>query len=43
LFNVVESSGTYIFELDTPPSVFRARVTSYALGTYMVLMEGILV
>ena len=43
LFNVVVSSENCIFEMEIPPSVFRARVTSYALGAYMVLMEGMLV
>jgi hypothetical protein len=43
LFNVVKSSGNYMFEQDTPPTVFRARVISHALRAYMVLMEGILV
>jgi hypothetical protein len=32
LFNVVERSGNYVFEDDTPPTVPRARVVSYALG-----------
>jgi hypothetical protein len=32
LFNVVESSGNYIFEQDTPTTVFRARVIGYGLG-----------
>ena len=43
LFNVAESSGNYMFEQDTPPTVFRARVISYVQGEYMVLMEGMLV
>ena len=43
LFNVVESSGNYMFEQDNPPTVFRARVISSALGAYMVLMEEMLV
>jgi hypothetical protein len=36
LFNAVESSGNYIFEQDTPHTVFMARVISYALGAYKV-------
>jgi hypothetical protein len=36
LFNIVESFGNYIFEQETPHTVFRARVISYALGTYKV-------
>jgi hypothetical protein len=32
LFNAVESSGNYIFEQDTSPTVFRARAISCALG-----------
>jgi hypothetical protein len=43
LFNVVESSGNYIFEQDIPPTVFRTRVISYALGAHMVLMEGMII
>ena len=38
LFNVVESSGNYVFEGDTPPAL-RARVVSYALGEYKVFIE----
>jgi hypothetical protein len=36
LFNAVESSGNYIFEQDTPHTVFRPRVIRYALGAYKV-------
>ena len=43
VFNVAEGFGNYIFEQDIPPIVFRARVISYVLGAYMVLMEGMLV
>jgi hypothetical protein len=32
LFNVVERAGNYVFEDDNPPTVFRARGLSYALG-----------
>ena len=39
LFNVVESSGNYMFEQDTPTTVFMARVISYALGVYKVFIE----
>jgi hypothetical protein len=42
-FNVVESSGNYIFEQGTPPRIFRARVISYAKGAYMVLIKGVLI
>ena len=34
LFNAVESFGNYVLEQDTPPTVFRTRVTNYALGAY---------
>jgi hypothetical protein len=40
LFNVVESSENYTFEQDSPPTVFRARVISYALGAYKVFIES---
>jgi hypothetical protein len=40
LFNVVERLGNYIFELDTPPTVFRARLISCALGAYKVFIES---
>ena len=43
LFNVVERSGNYIFELDIPPTVFRARVVSYALGASKVFIESVVV
>jgi hypothetical protein len=39
LFHAVQSSGNYTFEQDTPPTVFRARVISYALGAYMVYIK----
>jgi hypothetical protein len=39
LFHAVETSENYTFEQDTPPRVFRARVTSYALGAYKVFIE----
>jgi hypothetical protein len=40
LFNVVESSGNYVFEKEPPPpKFFRTRVISYALGTYKVFIE----
>jgi hypothetical protein len=41
LFHAVETSEYYTF--DTPPRVFRARVTSYALGAYKVFVESIVV
>ena len=36
MFNVVERSGNYVFEDDNPLTALRARVVSYALGTYKV-------
>jgi hypothetical protein len=41
LFNVVGRSGNYIFELDNPPTVFRARVVSYALGHIRFLLKAL--
>ena len=38
LFNVVEMSGNYVFEDDTPPTAITARVVSYALGAYQVFI-----
>ena len=35
-FNVVESSGNYVFEDDKLP---RAKVVSYALGAYKVSIK----
>ena len=43
LFNVTESSGNYVFENNNPPTSLRARVVSYALGTYMALIESFVV
>jgi hypothetical protein len=43
LFNAVERSGNYIFELDTPPRAFRTRVVSYTLGAYKVFIESVVV
>jgi hypothetical protein len=43
LFNAVESSGNYIFEQEIRPTVFRARVISYALGAYTVFIESFVV
>jgi predicted GNAT family acetyltransferase len=40
LFNVVESSGNYVFEDDKPP---RAKAVSYALGAYKVLIDSVVV
>jgi hypothetical protein len=42
-FNIVESSGNYMFEQDTPPTVFRGKGDNLCPGAYMVLMGGILV
>jgi hypothetical protein len=43
LFDVVKKSRNYAFEDDTPPTAFRARVVSYALGVYKVLIESFVV
>jgi hypothetical protein len=39
LFHAVQSSGNYAVEEDTPPTVFRARVTSYILEANEVSIE----
>ena len=39
LFKVVERSANYIFEDDSPPTALEVRVVSYALGTYKVFIE----
>jgi hypothetical protein len=39
---IVEGSGNYVFEFDNPP-VLRAKVVSYALGEYKVLIESVVV
>ena len=36
MFDVVEKSGNYVFEDDTPPTALRARVVIFALGAYKV-------
>jgi hypothetical protein len=43
LFNVVESLGNYIFEQETLPTVFGAKVISYDLGAYKVFIENYVV
>ena len=43
LFKVVERSGNYIFEDDTPPTALRVRVVSYALGAYKVFIESFVI
>ena len=42
-FNVVESSGNYVFEDDNPPTPLRAMVISYALGAYKIFIEGVVI
>ena len=37
---MVENSGNYVFEDDKPPKPLRARVVSYALGTYKVFKDS---
>jgi hypothetical protein len=37
LFNVVEWSGNYVFEVDNPSIALRSRVVSYALGHIRLL------
>jgi hypothetical protein len=37
LFNIVESSGNYVFKDDKPPRAPRAKVVVYALGAYKIL------
>jgi hypothetical protein len=41
LFNVVESSGNYVFEDNNPLRALRARIVSYALGAYKVFVESV--
>jgi hypothetical protein len=43
LFNVVESSGSYVFEDDNPPTPFRARVVISALGSYKIFLDSVVV
>ena len=43
LFNVVESSGNYVFKDDKPPRAPRAKVVSYALGAYKVFNDRVVV
>jgi hypothetical protein len=42
-FKVVEMSGNYIFEDDTPLTALRVRVVSYALGAYKVFIESFVI
>jgi hypothetical protein len=41
LFNVVESSGNYVFEDDEPLRAPRAKVVSYALRAYKVFIDSV--
>jgi hypothetical protein len=43
LVKVVERSGNYIFEDDTPLTALRVRVVSYSLGVYKVFIESFVV
>jgi hypothetical protein len=43
LFNVVESSGKYVFKDSKPPKAPRAKVVSYALVAYKVLINRVVV
>jgi hypothetical protein len=43
LFNVVESSGNYVFKDDSSPRSPRAKVVSYALGAYKVFIVRVIV
>jgi hypothetical protein len=43
LFNVVGSSGNYIFKDDKPLRAPREKVVSYAFGTYRVLIDRIVI
>jgi hypothetical protein len=45
LVYVVERSGNYVFEEDTPPPLkaLKARVVSYSLRTYTVFIESVVV
>jgi hypothetical protein len=40
LFNIVERSGNYIFEDETPPTSLRERVVINALGAHKVVIES---
>jgi hypothetical protein len=43
MLNILESSGNYSLSRTLPPQSSGARVISYALGAYMVHMEGMLI
>jgi hypothetical protein len=43
LFNVVESSGNYVFEDDNPLRALRARVVSCDLGAFKVFIESFVI
>jgi hypothetical protein len=43
LFSVVDFQIENIFLRRIPPTNLRARVLSYALGTYKVFIEGVVV
>jgi hypothetical protein len=43
LFNVVESSENYVFKDGKPPRTPRAKVVSYALGSYVVFIDTFVV
>jgi hypothetical protein len=43
LFNAVEKSGNYLLKYDKAPRAPRAKVVSYALGAYKILIESVVV
>jgi hypothetical protein len=43
LLTAVDSSGNYIFDQGTPPTVFRVRVKSHILGLYKAFIESFVV
>ena len=43
MFNVVESSGNYVFKDDKPPRAPRAKVVSLALGAYKAFIDRVVV
>ena len=43
LFNVVERSGNYAFEDNPPPPTPWVRVVNYAMGTFKVYIERVII
>ena len=41
MFNVVDSSGNFVFEDDKLPTPLSAKVVSYAQGAYKVFIDSL--